>query len=120
MSVKVEKKQQGGSCPHPLPWYVQRLEHSNHLALESLHTLSSELFRKALFMKSSHGYETKKLVQHDMLYLYFFLFEDLKKLYKQDLINLFKAVACGNSSPLNGGWGQVKGDQRRRGDKEGG
>lgn len=65
-------------------------------------------------------HETKKLVQHVMLYLFFFLFENLKKLCKQDLINLFKVVASGNSSPLNGGWGQVKGEQRRRGDKEGG
>lgn len=55
-----------------------------------------------------------------MLYLYFFLFEELKKLYKRDLINLCKAVARGNSSPLNGDWGQVKGEQRLRGEKESG
>lgn len=54
-----------------------------------------------------------------MLYLYFFLFEELKKLYKRDLINLFKTVAPGNASVLNGLWGQVNRDQRMRGEKGG-
>ena len=58
LSVKVNRIQQGGSCPPSLPWYVQRLEQSNYLALELLHTPPSQLFRKALFMKSSHGYKT--------------------------------------------------------------
>lgn len=77
----------------------------------------------ALFMKSSHGYKTlnkKNPVQCDMSYLYFFLFEELKKLYKRDLINLCKAAACENSSPLNGDWGQVKGEQKPREAKESG
>lgn len=58
LSVKVNRIQQGGSCPLSLPWYMQRLEQSNYLALELLHTPPSQLFRKALFMKSSHGYKT--------------------------------------------------------------
>lgn len=52
-----------------------------------------------------------------MLHLSLFLFEELRKLCKQDLINLFKTVACGNSSLLNGHWGQVEGDRRLRGGK---
>ena len=48
----------------------------------------------------------------------FFLFEELKKLYKKDLINLFKTAVCGNSSSFNGDWGQVRGEERLR-EKEG-
>lgn len=54
-----------------------------------------------------------------MLYSYFFLFEELKKLYKQDLTNLFKTVACGTASPLNGNWGQKTGTERREGGRTG-
>lgn len=58
------KTQQGGSSPPtthlPLPPCVQRLEHSNRSASESLRTLPSELFSKALFSKSSHGNKTLK------------------------------------------------------------
>lgn len=88
LSVKVNRIQQGGSCPLSLPWYMQRLEQSNYLALELLHTPPSQLFRKALFMKSSHGYKTlskkktHKLVLLCCAVLHFFLFEELKKLYE--------------------------------------
>lgn len=107
-SVKVSFKKNDREVPALTPYSgTHRLEHSNHPVLELLQTLPSELFKKALFMKSSQGYKTlnrKDLAWHDVLYLYFLLFEEFKKLYKQHQVNLFKMVAHGNSFPFNADW----------------